>query len=82
VCHAEAAALWEQVKDIEVSERLKLQAVRAGLGRELTAWTDAVKDALSRADFTPRDYDPPSYPGAANTSVEAAAVGKRSAVSS
>jgi hypothetical protein len=53
VCHAEAAALWEQVKDIVVSERLKLQAVRAGLGRELTAWTDDVKDALRKADFTP-----------------------------
>lgn len=76
-----AEELWAGVRGIEIDQRLRLQAVRVAVAKELTAWTDDVVEALSKADFTPRDYNPPRYPGAANASAEAKAVSQRSAVS-
>jgi hypothetical protein len=77
----DTAQLWASIGNIESATLSAVDSAAAKVADDVARFVDDVQQLLSGADFTPHDYDPPTYPASHNVSEEPSAHKKNSDVS-
>ena len=66
----DADEIWSAVKGVVVDAKQSIATAADQLEQNLHAMISAIEIAIAEADFTPDDYNPPSYPSSGNYSQE------------
>lgn len=62
--------IWKEVSAAVAAANAKVDLSADELTDTVSEWYNAMQQALKNADFSPKDYHPPAYPHAQNTTEE------------